>query len=480
MEHLYDKLKAYQKLGIYPYHMPGHKRNMKGFPMEAYYGIDITEIDGFDNLHKPEGILREVMNRAEKLFGAETYLLINGSTGGILSAVSALLHRGERLLMARNCHKSAYHAAYLTGCRVEYIYPELLEAYGICGGISPMQVEAALEKAPETKAVLLTSPTYDGVVSDVEKIVQEAHQRQIPVIVDAAHGAHFILDDRFPKSAVDCGADIVIHSIHKTLPALTQTALLQVQGELVDRNRLRRFLQIYQTSSPSYILMAGIEQCLSLIESQKEELCDEFFKENILFEQKIEDLQYIKVLSREEAKSRGFDLDIGKKVISVRDTGMTGKELYQQLLGEYGLQMEMAGEDYVVAILTVMDRQEGYLRLAEALGKIDAKLAEQGDAPRKKRHFAYAGENTFPQSVCDIGAAWEGKEEKIALEQCVGEISGEFVHIYPPGIPLIVPGERYTKTVVEQLLCYREQGLTIEGLYDHNKKAGIIRKETYA
>lgn len=502
MEHLFDKLKENQISDRYPYHMPGHKRNMAGMPMEAYYGIDITEIDGFDNLHKPEGILRELMQRAERLFGAETYLLVNGSTGGILSAVAAAMTAGHKsslerkqglireserkdtLLMARNCHKSAYHAAYLQKCRIEYLYPDFLEAYGICGGIRPEQVRQALEQNPEIKALLLTSPTYDGVVSDVERIVQEAHKKQIPVIVDAAHGAHFAIDDRFPKSAVECGADIVIHSIHKTLPALTQTALLHVQGDLIDRSRLRRFLQIYQTSSPSYILMAGIEQCITLLEERKKELCDEFFKQNILFEKDIKQLQYIKVLSPQWVKDAGFELDIGKKIISVRGTGMTGKELYMQLLEKYGLQMEMAGQDYVTAILTVMDRQEGYQRLAEALLEIDrtmdAALGAAAQADKNAGKFPCAEMKLLPKVACDIATAWDEEKETVLLEECEDEISAEFVHIYPPGIPLIVPGERFTKSVVEQLLRYRQQGLTIEGLYDHNKRAGVLRKETYA
>lgn len=498
MAQLFDKLKENQISGRYPYHMPGHKRNMQGMPMEVYYGIDITEIDGFDNLHKPEGILWELMQRAERIFGAETYLLVNGSTGGILSAVAAAMTTGHKsrleqkqglireserkdtLLMARNCHKSAYHAAYLQKCRIEYLYPDFLEAYGICGGIQPEHVRQALEKNPEIKALLLTSPTYDGIVSDVGKIVQEAHKKQIPVIVDAAHGAHFAIDDRFPKSAVECGADIVIHSIHKTLPALTQTALLHVQGDLIDRSILQRFLQIYQTSSPSYILMAGIEQCIAILEEQREELCDEFFKQNALFEKQIENLQYIRVLSPQWVKDAGFELDIGKKIISVRGIGMTGKELYTQLLEKYGLQMEMAGQDYVTAILTVMDRQEGYQRLIKALTEIDAELQKAAKDSQKWEAFPCAEMKAYPEAVYDIAAAWDEEKETVLLEECENEISAEFVHIYPPGIPLIVPGERFTKAVVEQLLCYRQQGLTIEGLHDHNKRAGILRKETYA
>lgn len=477
MERLYEKLKQNQASGNYPYHMPGHKRNMTGFPMEAYYGIDITEIDGFDNLHQPTGILKEVMNRASALFGAETYLLINGSTGGILSAVSAVLEKGETLLMARNCHKAAYHAAYLRECRIEYCYPEFLDAYGICGVISPEKLQKKLEENKGIQAVFITSPTYDGVISDVKEIVCEAHKRNIPVIVDEAHGAHLGLDERFPKSAVECGADIVIHSIHKTLPAFTQTALLHVQGELIDRNRLQRFLQIYQTSSPSYILMAGIEQCISILEKDRNMLYNNFFKQNIKFEKNIKNLQYIKVLSADTAAKEVFAFDIGKKIISVRGTGMTGQELYHLLLEKYGLQMEMAGQDYVTAIITLMDNEEGYRRLSEALTEIDMGLSERHNKELQTAdETVYTETDGMLQAMYSIHEAWEQKVEKALLEQCEGEVSAEFVHIYPPGIPLIVPGEKFTKKVVMQLLCYRKQGFTIEGLYEENKVAAIIRR----
>lgn len=462
--------------GRYPYHMPGHKRNMEGFPMEAYYGIDITEIDGFDNLHCPEGILKELMDRASKLFGAETYLLVNGSTGGILSAISAVLHRGDTLLMARNCHKAAYHAVYLNACKTRYIYPAFLEAYGISGAVSPAELEEKLDSDPAVRAVFLTSPTYDGVVSDIKAIVKAAHSRKLPVIVDEAHGAHFSLDERFPVSAVSCGADLVIHSIHKTLPALTQTALLHVQGEFVDRERLRRFLKIYQTSSPSYILMAGIEQCISILETDKDVLCNQFFKRNQWFEEKIKNLRQLKVFSAEAERFKGkeiFDFDTGKKLISARGTDMAGRALYKLLLEKYGLQMEMAGQDYVTAIMTIMDREEGFCRLADALAYVDGTL-------QMGQPFSHAEAAGYPEPVFDIFDAMEKAQEEFFLEECAGKISAEFIHIYPPGIPLIVPGERFTKEIAEKLLRYRQQGFMIEGMRDSNKKVSVIRKETYA
>ena len=255
---LYDRLLQYQSSEMYPFHMPGHKRRKDDFANPFF--IDITEIEGFDNLHHAEGILKDAQDRAAALYHSEeTYFLVNGSTCGILAAVSACTARGGKILMARNCHKAAYHAAYLRGLDIEYLYPEKEDIFGINGGIHEDIVEKALEEFQDIQAVMITSPTYDGVVSNVEKIAQIVHRKGIPLIVDEAHGAHFGFHEYFPKSSVEMGADLVIHSLHKTLPSLTQTALLHVNGNRVDRECLRKFLDIYQTSSPSYVFMAGMD-----------------------------------------------------------------------------------------------------------------------------------------------------------------------------------------------------------------------------
>ena len=275
MGKLYDKLTEYKKSDYYPYHMPGHKRNMNGRPFQEYYELDITEIDGFDNLHQAEGILREVEKRANQMYGADdTFLLVNGSTCGILSAISATAETGGKILIARNCHKSVYHGAYLRNLEVQYIYPKVSEQFGIALGTNPEDVEEKLKADNDISAVIITSPTYEGVVSDIEKIAKIVHKYHVPLIVDEAHGAHLGFSKDFPQNAVANGADIVIHSLHKTLPSPTQTALLHVSGKLIDREKLKRFLGIYQSSSPSYPLMAGMELCLDILEEEGKELFD--------------------------------------------------------------------------------------------------------------------------------------------------------------------------------------------------------------
>ena len=256
-EHLLEKLEEYSQSDYYPLHMPGHKRNISHFGDP--FRLDITEIDGFDNLHHAEGVLLEAQQRAAALYGAEeSFYLINGSTCGILAAISACTKRGGRILMGRNCHKAAYHGVFLNGLKAAYLYPETDFVRGINGAVTPETVRKALrEQHPE--AVFLTSPTYDGVVSDIRSIAEIVHKAGAILIVDEAHGAHFAMSPYFPESALSCGADLVINSLHKTMPSLTQTALLHVQGKRVDRERLKMYLGIYQSSSPSYVLMAGMD-----------------------------------------------------------------------------------------------------------------------------------------------------------------------------------------------------------------------------
>ena len=222
MQELDQKLTEYGKSDIYPFHMPGHKRRKFDFPNP--YEIDITEIDGFDNLHHAEEILKEAQQRAADLYGAQrSFYLINGSTCGILAAVSACTQKHDKILMARNCHKAVYHAVFLKELQAEYLYPKVND-YGIQGQITPEQVEDAFLKHPDITAVLITSPTYEGVVSDVAGIAKIAHAHGVPLIVDEAHGAHFGFSEGFPKEAGKEGADLVIMSLHNTLPSFKQTA----------------------------------------------------------------------------------------------------------------------------------------------------------------------------------------------------------------------------------------------------------------
>ncbi|MCM1027928.1 MAG: aminotransferase class I/II-fold pyridoxal phosphate-dependent enzyme [Roseburia sp.] len=466
MRHLFDKLEAYGRSDIYPCHMPGHKREALGKLPPALAGIDVTEIEGFDNLHHPEGILLELQQRAARLCGAEeSFYLVNGSTGGILSAVSAALPRGVRILMARNCHMSAYHAAYLRGLKVTYLYPELLEEYDIYEAVTGDQIRLALEREPDIGAVLIVSPTYEGRIADVASIARIVHDRGIPLIVDEAHGAHLGLNRRVHENSCQAGADLAIQSVHKTLPALTQAALLHVNGRLIDRGVLRRFLRIYQSSSPSYLLMASIDSALDYVESCGEEAYAAFERQYREMLKNLRKCRHLRFLPEDLERQ-----DLGKLVISVKNTAITGGQLYDTLLKSYRIQTEMAAESYVLAMFTLGDRPEGYARMEQALLEIDGKLGKDSGEDSESggvfciRLERFLGREEEPSSAVPLGIAWDEEKELTLLSECAGRYAGEFISLYPPGIPLAVPGERLTEEMVRDVSRWLEEGLNVQGL----------------
>ena len=419
--------------------------------------IDITEIAGFDNLHHAEGILLEAQKRAAKLYNSqETHYLINGSTAGVLSAISGCTSYGGGILMARNSHKSAYHAVLLRGLKASYIYPQFPEKMGINGEISPESVEKALKENLEAQAVFLTSPTYDGVVSDVARIAGIVHAHGLPLIVDEAHGAHFPFSEHFPKDSVSCGADVVIHSVHKTLPALTQTALIHLNGNRIDREKIRKYLTVYQSSSPSYVLMAGLDNCMEWIASHQ-----------AAFEQFWEELQVLRAGLRSMENLKLLELpgmDESKILVSVRGTGISGQELSGILRREFHIELEMACGTYVCAITTVADTKESLERLLTAFRKVDEGISRSGEHSDKRFGLPDFDGVLETASVCTIAQAEEYPAEDCGLSQSAGRISGGFVTLYPPGIPILAPGEVITEPIVGRLQDYAAAGLEVHGM----------------
>lgn len=371
MSTIYDKLKDYSDSDYYGFHMPGHKRNLDMLKSTVPYKIDITEIEGFDDLHHAEGILKEAQIRAARIYHAdETHFLINGSTVGILSAIAGVTKKGDTILVARNCHKSVYHAIYMNELNPVYLYPEFNHCAQLNTEVSVDDVREALDKYPSIRAVVIVSPTYDGVVSDVEAIAEAVHEKGIPLIVDEAHGAHFGFHPYFPQNANTRGADIVIHSLHKTLPALTQTALLHINGSLASRKGVREYLRMLQSSSPSYVLMSSIDSCIDMLENRRKELFDPYVK---MLEKMRGRLRQLKRLELVETEN----FDRSKIVISVRHADMSSKRLYRILLNEYHLQMEMVAGTYILAMTSIGDTEDGMERLARALKEIDAQADER-------------------------------------------------------------------------------------------------------
>lgn len=480
MTRLYRELADYSHTDYYPFHMPGHKRNNASVNGEFPFDRDITEIEGFDNLHHAEGILKEAQENAARLYGTkQCYYSVNGSTAALLSAVSAAVPDGGKILVARNCHKAVYHAMYLRNLTQVYIYPQTDENWWINGGISPDKVERMLAAAPDVAAVLITSPTYDGVVSDVERIAEIVHRYDIPLIVDEAHGAHFHFSGYFPVSAAELGADVVVQSFHKTLPSMTQTAVLHNCSDRVDDRLIRRFMGIYQTSSPSYILMASMDACVEKMEKDGHQMFRDFTRILEKARKRLAPLRYIRLVTPEKGTSEIFDYDRSKLVFSTRYASLTGRELYQILLERYHIQMEMESEYYALAIAAVGDTEEGFERLCHAIEEIDEEQKEQV-ANRKTDTKTSQEEKTVYHPLSQtmtIKEAMEAPDEACPLEESIGRISSEFAYLYPPGIPLIVPGEQITGQFVKNMRIYMDKGLYLQGLEDHsNRTIRVVTK----
>ena len=469
MERLYRALEIYSQEDYYPFHMPGHKRNSGTVNTDLPFDRDITEIEGFDNLHHPEGILKKAQETAAAIYGTkECYYSVNGSTAALLAAVSAAVPQNGQILVARNCHKAVYHALYLRNLVPTYIYPQMDSKWWINGGISPDKVERALAANSEIKAVLLTSPTYDGVVSDIEKIAEIAHRYEIPLIVDEAHGAHFHFSNYFPVSAADLGADLVIQSFHKTLPSMTQTAVLHNCSERVDSRLIRRFMGIYQTSSPSYILMASMDACMAKMSSDGKEMFREFTRILEKARRRLAECRYIRLVSPETGEAGVFAYDRSKLIFSTKYASVTGTELAQILLEKYHIQVEMETEHYVLALAAVGDSEEGFERLCQAIEEIDREESRKKSTSKEQNteRTAYTSMN----QVMSISEAMDAESEICKLEESIGRTSAEFGYLYPPGIPLIVPGEQITGQFIRNMRIYMEEGLYLQGLEDYTNE----------
>lgn len=450
-ESIYDRLKEYSEKDVCPMHMPGHKRNM-GLMKESFpFHLDITEINDFDNLHDPEGIILEGQERAAGLYGSEhSFYLINGSTCGILAGIRAVVQTGDKVIMARNSHKSVYHGVELNELRPVYLLPEMDEELGIYGSVNTERVRELLMMHRDAALLILTSPTYEGVISDIKSIVRISHEMGIPVMVDEAHGAHLGFSPAFGSSAVEAGADIVIHSIHKTLPSLTQTSLAHVNGKLVDYKNFQRQLEIFETSSPSYILLSSIDSCVKLLCEEKDSLFRQY-EENIeLFDEMVEGLEKLRVLCHGRDKLEIYQsiyrYDSGKIVIRTKGTSLTGTELLRILREEYKIELEMAYIDYAIAMTSIGDERENFIRLADALMDIDRKI---NFVLKEEKNDYTSMTISLPKQSLSIKEAMVREGIFLPLAKAVGKVSKEYVHFYPPGVPILVPGEVIDEKVIQ-------------------------------
>ncbi len=413
-----------KSLDSYPFHMPGHKRNAKfNIPSSE---IDITEIDGFDNLHSPDGVIKELEEELAKLYGFEKSIIsVNGSSCCILSAICAVCDYGDTILIARNCHKSVYNACFIKKLNVEYIEPEYIEEIGTYGKITQEAVDKALNRFENAKAVVITSPTYEGVTSEIKA--------DVPVIIDSAHGAHFGFHRDFPVLPY---GDIVINSLHKTLPALTQTAVIHINNPKYFE-KVKMYMDIFETSSPSYVLMSSIDTCIEFLRKCENDF-DAFSKRLDKFYSQVNELENIKA----------FEGDDKSRLVIYADN-MSGTSLYS-FLRENGIEAEGATLNYVILISSVCDSDEGFELLINALKKAD----------KVKSHFErFSTSYTLPKKKYNIYEV--NSFEKTELLKAEGKVSAQYIYAYPPGVPIIVPGEVISREIIDRITSMKENDVNI-------------------
>ena len=512
MSELLDKLDGLKENGRIPMHMPGHKRNVQLLGNRLPIDKDITEIDGFDDLHDAQDLLKRVQDEAARLYGVEkSYMLIGGSTCGILAGIyAALKGRNPKIIMARECHKAVYHAVEINNLETVYLYSALGEngillndytkAKGIAADVA--SYKRAFEENKDAALLVLTSPNYEGIIcKNLKEIIELAHSYKIPVLVDEAHGAHLLLDEELKESdAIRCGADLVVMSLHKTLPAMTQTALLHLQGDLIKAENVDHALDVFETSSPSYILMASVAECIEYVKNEGKsryrkykEWLEEFYAE-------CRKLKHIRLLDGEMLE--GVNKDTGKVVILGQ-----GRKIAECLRENYKIETEMSSTGYALAMTTLCDKKEDIDSLLKALRDMDEKYPELGDVPITKsctlapekrmsiREALLADGEREEIGLISLSTAvdektdtkTEASDEFIAkmedgetgalaankVKKADGEtiytkagsdtkemVSLEYIGAYPPGIPLVVPGEVITRELLEEI-----KGLEKAGIY---------------
>ncbi len=445
--------------GYVSFHMPGHK----GADIYREFGYgefldkamdgDITEVIGADNLFKAEGIIRDVRKRYARLYGArDSYLLVNGTSGGLIAAVLAAVPRGGRIIMARNSHKSIFNALRLGGISPVYAYPEMISEYGITGEITADEIERLLSKNPDASAVILPSPNYYGICSDIENIAKAVHAAGKVLIVDQAHGAHLRFFDGvwedMPKGAEDCGADIVVNSTHKTLASFTQSAVLNLCSDRVSKLILEDRLQIIESSSPSYLLMASLDINSAIIEEHSKELMQRW-KENLEYvRERLSAIDNLKVMSTDRLDRTKLNLDMS-------ELGLDGSELEQELL-KRGVRVELTTGNILMCMTGIGGTREHYERLADALEDIAKQQKKANAVPIANRRCDSEIQSYGSLELCEVPT--DGKP--VSLKEAEGLVAAASIIPYPPGIPIACPGERLTREViayVEKLIARGEK-----------------------
>lgn len=465
---VFDALNKLMEENSVFFHMPGHKGKNTLINWGDYIPfIDTTETEGMDNLLDPRGIIQESQELAAKVFGAKyTQYAVNGSTGSIYIALATITKPGDKVLVQRNCHKAVYNAMILNRLNPVYMYPNYNEEYHVMTGLDPKEIDEILSEDDEIKVVVITYPNYYGVCSDLETIANIVHKHNRILMVDEAHGPHMTFSERLPKPALACGADIVIHSTHKTMASFTQTSMIHVGTDRVDLNKLRDRFQLYTTTSPSYLFTASNEIATAYMDTEeaKKKLewnidkCEETIK-------RLNSIARVFVFTGDENDKTIFAKDNTK--ILFRIDGMKGSQVKKQLYAKYNIRLEMTDYYYALALTSLMNEEEDYERLIAAVEDL-AKTGPYEDITPVSIKMP------TPEVIMPIYEAYHSSKKQVELKYSIGKISATSIIPYPPGVPLVVPGEEITQELYDQITFLMENGIEIVGLMGYNKDRLVV------
>ncbi|HJK02047.1 MAG TPA: aminotransferase class I/II-fold pyridoxal phosphate-dependent enzyme [Methanocorpusculum sp.] len=453
------------------FHMPGHKGSKiyqrLGYEsfLNSIMDCDITEILGADNLFQTEGIIKNTQEEYAKLYGSKrSYLLVNGTSGGVIAAIMATVSKGKKLILARNSHKAIFNTLRFAGIKPIYAYPEVIHEYGISGVVTPKEIERCLKENPDAEAVILPSPNYYGICSDISSIADVVHAWEKILIVDQAHGAHlkFFSDagcDGIPKSAEEQGADITINSIHKTLASFTQSALLNLNSDRIDSYVLEDKLQMIQSTSPSYLLMASLDINADILKQHGHEIITEWHEALLSFYREAKTIPGLCVIGNPFDDARNINLDITKINLDMSSIGIDAAEL-EHLLMEHGIFAELTTGNILMCMTGIGNTKSDMDRLLAALKEISER--------KTKVHTCKKPVNKVFETKLSLFDIPQNKE-RIPLSAGAGRICAVAIIPYPPGIPLVCPGEMITEEIVDYVHTLRTEGEKVIGVNEHDE-----------
>lgn len=464
---LVDALRKHLNNRVVRFDVPGHKggrgnKEFRDFIGEEAMKMDVNSMKPLDNLCHPTSVIREAQDIAAKAFGAkEAYFMVSGTTGSVQAMIMSTCKAGDKLIMPRNVHRSAINALVICGATPVYINPGLNKKLGISLGMSVSDVKKAIKENPDAKAILVNNPTYYGICSDLKSIVKLAHENNMLVLVDEAHGAHFYFGDNMPISAMAAGADMAAISMHKTGGSLTQSSIL-LSGERINADYVRQIINLTQTTSSSYLLLTSLDAARKNLSINGKAL----FKKTIDFAEyartEINKLGGFYAYGRELIDNDMVcDFDSTKLSVFTKDIGLAGIEVYDILRDEYNIQIEFGDLGNILAIISAGDRGLEIERLISSLAEI--KRLYSKDSAGMFDH-----EYIDPIVVIPPQKAFFSNKQYIPIIESAGKISGEFVMAYPPGIPILAPGEKITEEIISYIMYAKEKGCLLTGTEDMN------------